>query len=503
MCKIFDDDDQQREGVQRGIFPSRPDAPGICPGIVRILQRCEKKNNSKMDVVHKGGGNLYRTIRLNHILIKELNMFPMNRPVKHRENGQILVLFVFALTVLLGFTALAIDGGMMYADRRYSQSVADNAALAGAGVASQYMEAHGIRSNNFTCASGSIVDDAIDAGYAAALARAVANQVTGLDNNISDSHGVEVICNEIDDFVEYRALVTTDVTTSFMHLFYTGPVRNTVTARVRVHPRSNQMAGNAIVSLSNDCSTGNNGDGINFVGGAGIIVQQGGIFSNSCIRGTGNSSASAPNGGIHYVTDVIGGQHFTPLDAGPTANKLVIDVPYPAACDGSGYGNASGSALSPGKYNGISTQPKDTLTLAPGLYCVKGDFDMKGTVTGDRVTIVLVNGASKINAQAVVKLSAPADASQVVGSAIPGVLFYMKKTNASGIDLLGGATSRYAGLVYAPDGQIEVGGGADVSTNFTVQLVANYVRVHGGGGINITYYDSPVLLTLPKLDFVE
>jgi hypothetical protein len=79
----------------------------------------------------------------------------------------------------------------------------------------------------------------------------------------------------------------------------------------------------------------------------------------------------------------------------------------------------------------------------------------------------------------------------------------MKHGNVNGIDLLGGATSRFAGMVYAPDGQIEVGGGADLNTNFTVQLAANYVRVHGGGGINITYYEAPVLVVLPKLDFIE
>ena len=60
-----------------------------------------------------------------------------------RENGQILVIFVVALTALLGLTALAIDGGMIFADRRYSQSVADTASLAGAGAAAQYLEKNG------------------------------------------------------------------------------------------------------------------------------------------------------------------------------------------------------------------------------------------------------------------------------------------------------------------------------------------------------------------------
>jgi hypothetical protein len=47
------------------------------------------------------------------------------------ERGQALVLFVLALGVLLGFTAMAIDVGMVYRDRRHLQNTADAAALAG------------------------------------------------------------------------------------------------------------------------------------------------------------------------------------------------------------------------------------------------------------------------------------------------------------------------------------------------------------------------------------
>ena len=49
------------------------------------------------------------------------------------ERGQTLLIFVLALTVLLGFTAMAIDVGLFYEDRRHFQNTADAAALAGAG----------------------------------------------------------------------------------------------------------------------------------------------------------------------------------------------------------------------------------------------------------------------------------------------------------------------------------------------------------------------------------
>jgi len=48
-----------------------------------------------------------------------------------RERGQTLLVFVLAMTVLLGFTAMAIDVGLFYEDRRHFQNSADAMALAG------------------------------------------------------------------------------------------------------------------------------------------------------------------------------------------------------------------------------------------------------------------------------------------------------------------------------------------------------------------------------------
>ena len=52
----------------------------------------------------------------------------------HREGGQMLILFVLALGVLMGFVALSIDVGLFLHERRQLQNVADAAALAGAQV---------------------------------------------------------------------------------------------------------------------------------------------------------------------------------------------------------------------------------------------------------------------------------------------------------------------------------------------------------------------------------
>ena len=51
----------------------------------------------------------------------------------HRgQQGQVLVIFIFALAIFLGFLALVIDVGLAFGDRRHAQNAADAAALAGA-----------------------------------------------------------------------------------------------------------------------------------------------------------------------------------------------------------------------------------------------------------------------------------------------------------------------------------------------------------------------------------
>ena len=53
------------------------------------------------------------------------------KPRSHREYGQTLIVFVLFFGVLAGFTAMAIDIGLFYEDRRHLQNTADAAALAG------------------------------------------------------------------------------------------------------------------------------------------------------------------------------------------------------------------------------------------------------------------------------------------------------------------------------------------------------------------------------------
>src|SRR5262245_4872898 len=60
-------------------------------------------------------------------------MYLIRLPVHHsRKPGSILVLVVFCLAILLGITAIAVDGGMLLSRKQFVQATADAAALAAA-----------------------------------------------------------------------------------------------------------------------------------------------------------------------------------------------------------------------------------------------------------------------------------------------------------------------------------------------------------------------------------
>mgnify|MGYP006304478977 FL=1 len=61
------------------------------------------------------------------------------------EHGQVLALIAVGIVGLMGFAALALDGGMLLSDRRHAQNAADTSSLAGASGAATYMGGQSVK----------------------------------------------------------------------------------------------------------------------------------------------------------------------------------------------------------------------------------------------------------------------------------------------------------------------------------------------------------------------
>jgi hypothetical protein len=433
------------------------------------------------------------------------------KTINSSERGQVLILLVVGIVALLGFTALAIDGGLVYSDRRFSQNASDSSSLAGGGKAALTMEDSGLVAWQWT--SCDQANQAMSDAVTAAIDQAQDNDFV-IDANTSDHNGAKAECafvdygSFVDKYIDVTTLISFTTDTSFVHFVYNGPVRNQVEAVTRVRPRNFMGYGNAIVAHREDCPNSNTG-GVHFDGNSDVDVNGGGVFSNACMRGCGNPDVDVENGKIYFISDYqnCGGADLDPPpEQGPAPLPDYSFVVDPPNCSNlPDYGEVtSPSDLSPGKYSKIRLN-NGTMNLAPGLYCLYGNVTINGgSFIGSGVTIYLESGNFDTSGNATVQLSAPSDDPDPY-PALPGMLIFMADGNAGSVTLLGNTDSSYTGTVYAadPDSMVEIGGTGSVLETYQTQLIGGTVFIHGNAEIDITFdgeenYEVPAVIELYK-----
>ncbi len=447
------------------------------------------------------------------------------------SRGQVIILFVLALVGLLAFAGLAIDAAMVYSDRRFAQSAADSAALAGAGAAGNTMQLRDVyyisdTETEFDCSTFHTADqkmnaarlDAIDA----AIQRAGVNAFT-LDEDISDGHGIEVTCHDSPDrhdrYIQVEVRITSETGTSFSHLVSDKPLKNTVTSIARVYPPTSMTYGNAIVAMDrSNCGTGSDKGGIEFGGNLEINISGGGVFSHSCIDASGAIVVVASGSGISYMTDIYPptghGSVLEPTPYHQEPDGLPMDpITYPdcdgKAADGSDYyggawvsngGQVKGNSnitISPGNYSLIDVQSTQVLNMQPGLYCLTGNFSISGnaTVNATGVTIYMQKKSVhqgtdfSITGDANINMTAPLSDSNS-WPALDGMLVVYAPDNTSGIITLEGTgNSLFGGTFYAPGNLIKIGGTSSTGisgTTYSCEFIGDRITTSGTADINIT-----------------
>jgi Flp pilus assembly protein TadG len=457
----------------------------------------------------------------------------MNRQIKSKtntENGQAIVLLALGAVVMLGFAALAIDGGMVYADQRHAQNAADAASLAGAAAAADYMETQGIYYDGFCGSISNLVDEA----ESAAVSRAGSNNYTITDGDISANNGVQATCkiDGNDRYLEIVTRITRSTDTSLIHFVYNGPVQEQVEAVTHVRPRQPLMAGYAIVSMR-DCTTaGGHNYGITGGGNSGgVETFQGGMFVNS--PESGSCCAIDPpssSGAIGIVAhdgfsissvgscDYSGEDNISPepiqtgLNGGSSISDPLADMPMPT-CGSSGQTNVTVDGTTydygPGNWSGGSLGDG---TYAPGIYCISGDLSLSGNNAIDAssgVLLYMIDGGTRFTGNAGMTLVAP-DASTCTGTAgdtsascsYPGIAVIMDRNNYSTFEVRGNGGDAIVGLIYAINGTVQArGGGSDPDeTNVEGQVIAGTVLGNGNGSFKVTYTENYDFGDPPKLD---
>jgi len=432
------------------------------------------------------------------------------------EKGQAIIIIAFAIVALVGFAALAIDGGRVLSDRRHAQNAADTAAYAAALAK--------IRGENYANAGQD---------------RAESN---GYDNN-GVSNIVEVhLCSEsgitcqlppgatASDFVQVK--ITSHVQTVFARVLGINQLTNRVEAIAKATSPviSSWFNGKALVSVMEGCK-GENGDPNNpfTVGGNGTtIVNNSGIFVNSAC-----SLAFVDNGNSNLVTTdqgtcVVGGiqagvNGVTPPPVGHCGTPVNINdyvLPNPeedgyCAEAGSITGSGGNYEAWPGSYNTSGNRtfpdvsPSGTLKLHKGVYCfyngisLNANWEITTDLNGNDVHDsnsegvffyvpdgdVTFNGGSSLDIHAIDSSDFPIT--------IQKYFIYIPLSNDANVTITGNNGSTFTGTVLAPASHCTLDGSGN-TFSLDTQLICYDTTITGAGHIDITYNDANNAVTTTK-----
>jgi hypothetical protein len=433
--------------------------------------------------------------------------------IKHNsQRGQALVIIAGALVALLGMVALAVDGSMIYADRRNLQNAADNAVMSAAAQAAIALDERSINFQSFICGTPYVTESMIIARDAT-IARAASSGYE-VDADISDGNGVEISCHVddnaglVDNYFDIHIKISTPTETAFTRFVTPDGVINMVEAVSRVRPRRSLAQGNAIASLGPECG------GVDMNGDDTIVINGGGIFSNSCIDFKGNTdiTINVAVGGIGYMTTYteVGNVDINLEPEKATEGLEAVDIPTPDCMNQPNFGGLEvegTQTINGGRYDFINLNGDDHLKLNPGLYCLYGNFQTNGNQTlevnpeapmNQGVTIYMASGDILLNGNSNVRIRAPM---VYQPPAIKGLLIYMPPSNPGEITLTGADDSWFRGTVYAPTGAIEIGGTVDIT--YSSEFVGNTVNINGSAMIIIhddgmTNYTRPPMIELNR-----
>lgn len=419
--------------------------------------------------------------------------------IRKSENGQALYLLVVAIVSLIGFTALAIDGGRLYSERRTVQGVSDTAAFTGAVFLGR----------------AETIDESMKT-YAIAAANQIAkeNGYDDADTNISVSTAV----TEVGYYFYVTTQISSEIDPTFAHLIFDGPLEVQTQAVTRVLPLYETVFGDALFSLNETAC-----DSMKFSGSADITITGTGIFSNSnCDSGTDQSisfegsnntfiegsvsSAGGINtqGGATWSADGGTNTHI------PQAPPFSIPLPD---CTGMPAVSISGPVddriITPGIVDSLLlNNPGTTYTFQSGLYCITGTGGLvigNGYVNGIDVMFYVVQGPTYFSG-GTMDLRAPNEFSvPIVDSSNEpwtGMLVYMDPTNTNEVRINGNSDSNFEGTIYAPSSLCKLNGGGETD-GIDISLVCDMIDVNGGAGLNIHYNDANHYRPPTTIDLVQ
>jgi hypothetical protein len=408
-----------------------------------------------------------------------------------KRRGTVAALTALCLTGIVGFAAIALDGGLLQHDRRIAQASADAAALAAA--ADLYL-------NWQTYAGLDVPGTATTKALAIASANGFTNN--GVDSEVtvnipplSGLHAGQAGYAEVIIYQYQRR--------GFSAIWGTG--RMTVSARaVAVGRWAHFRIGILVLDPYSPGSMNDNGTGSCTVQNADIIVDSN--APNAAV-GTGGATLTGPNFYITGIpgTSTSGGGSFQGAiydGQTPTPDPLAyLPEPNPDSMTvQSDHGvHASGTQtlnLQPGVYKGgITVSGQASLTMAPGIYYMDGggfSFTGQGALNAPGVMIVNAPKSNSdrinINGLGTVNMSGPTT------GIYAGISLWQVRSSTNTVEVSGNGGTQMTGTFYAQHGLLKITGNGGSNT-LGSQYISFDLNLGGNGTWLVSWSPQPTART--------
>jgi hypothetical protein len=421
-----------------------------------------------------------------------------------RRRGTVLVMFAVCLIAIMGLVALAIDGGLLRAERIRAQAAADAAALAGA---CQLYQAYATSNGKDTSGSAGkgALTTAADNGYA--------NDVTNstVVVNIPPASGRYA---GLAGYVE--VLITSRQIRCFSNIWSSAPIDVHARAVARgawvpfkASILSLDTGDKGAISVKGNGSLNSTGAPayINSNSPAALSVSGGGTFAVPAVDITGGYSGSGITGtintGAHPTPDPLAYLPAPGETGGPP-------VPSAGSLNKTSLGGSKYQYdLYPGTYYNLPTFGNGDKVIfhqassngnggifylaTGGLSCQSAQLVMSTGETGGIMIYVAGSGSGTTisitgNPSSSVTLSPRTDGPYA------GIVLFQSRALTGDISIVGNGSFNLSGTIYAPAARISATGNGTAST-IGSQWIAREVYLAGNADINITYTDATVART--------
>jgi len=380
------------------------------------------------------------------------------------RRGTVAAMTALLMPAVIGVLAVALDGGLLYLQRRQAQSIADAAALAGA-----YAFYNG---SNFSTAQSS------------AIAIAAQNGITISGSQITQPQSGYV-----------AASVTSTKPRYFSSIWGSGTM--SAVASATALGASNTPYSTAAILVLNSAGSSVTLSGTTSVSAVGGSVV---VDSNSAasILSSGSPSITTPvldlSGGTQYsgtnpnkATVTNTGQTSTPDPlasiSAPSTSGLTVQSSSTVSVSGS-----SSKTLNPGIYDGgISMSGSSSVTLNPGVYYINGGgISMSGSasITGNGVFIYNTGGGG-INLSGTGAISL----NPMSSGTYAGLTIFQDRSSSAGAAMSGGSNINNTGTFYFPSATLALSGSSGTSV-VGAQIIAKNLTFSGTSGIKVNYGSS-------------